>query len=91
MPCNNTTQSISEKELKVNQYPNPATEMVHYSSTILIKEIVIYNQLGQVKGEIKVNNSSFTISVSNFDSGMYYVKLKFAKSKSILKKLNVYK
>jgi hypothetical protein len=65
--------------------------MVHYTSTILIKEIVIYNQLGQVKDEIKTNNDSYTISVSNFDAGMYYVKLKFAKSNSILKKLNVYK
>lgn len=91
LPCNNITQSVFEKELKVNQYPNPATEMVHYTSTILIKEIVIYNQLGQVKDEIKTNNDSYTISVSNFDAGMYYVKLKFAKSNSILKKLNVYK
>ena len=91
LPCNNTTQSIFEKELKVNQYPNPATEMVHYSSSNLINEIIIYNKLGQVKDEIKVNNNSYAISVSNFNTGMYYVKLKFTKSNSILKKLNVCK
>ena len=45
LPCNNSFVGITENENIVKQYPNPANDIVHYSSGLTIEEIVIYNQI----------------------------------------------
>ena len=40
---------LPKKKTKfVKQYPNPANDIVHYSSSKMIEEIVIFNQIGQI-------------------------------------------
>ena len=89
LPCNNSSVGIIEKEDVVSQYPNPANDVVHYSSSKAIKGIVIYNQLGQVKSDVTVYNNTYDMSVKNFEKGIYYVRLELYDSTTILKKLSI--
>ena len=91
LPCNNNAVGITEKEDVVKQYPNPANDIVHYSSGKLIKEIIIYNQIGQIKNNIIVNNTGHDVPLTDFERGIYYVKLILGDSSIILKKLSVIK
>ena len=91
LPCNNSSVGIIEKEDIVKQYPNPANDIVHYSSGKLIKEIIIYNQIGQIESNILVNNTEFDMSLTDFDKGIYHVRLVLDDSSFTLKKLSVYK
>jgi hypothetical protein len=91
LPCNNNAVGITEKEDVVKQYPNPANDIVHYSSGKLIKEIIIYNQIGQIKNNIIVNNTGHDVPLTDFERGIYYVKLILGDSNIILKKLSVIK
>ena len=55
----------------------------------MIEEIVIYNQIGQIKNKIVVNNTEYDVALSDFERGIYYVKLVLEDSSIILKKLSV--
>lgn len=91
LPCNISSVGIKEKENIVKQYPNPANDIVHYSSGKVIEEIVIYNQIGQIKNKIIVNNTEYDVALTDFERGIYYVKLVLEDSSIILKKLSVSK
>ena len=91
LPCNNSSVGITENENVVNQYPNPANDIVHYSSVKMIEEIVIYNQIGQIKNKIIVNNTDHDVALTDFERGIYYVRLVLDDSSIILKKLSVIK
>ena len=57
----------------------------------MIKEIVIYNQIGQIKNKIVVNSTEYDVALTDFERGIYYVKLVLDDSSIILKKLSVSK
>jgi hypothetical protein len=65
--------------------------MVYYSSVKLIKEIVIYNQIGQIKKNIIVNSTKLEMTLAGFERGIYYIKIIMEDSNFILKKLLVSK
>jgi hypothetical protein len=90
LPCNISSVGIKEKENIVKQYPNPADDIVHYSTGKIIKEIFIYNQIGQIKNNIIVNSTEFDMALTDFEKGIYYVKLVLDDSSIILKKLSVF-
>ena len=79
------TQKIMDEKIKV--FPNPATtelQITNYESAI--KEIYIYNTLGQClfSQQQTTNNQQLTLDISNFAKGIYFVKInnqvvKFAK------------
>ncbi len=91
LPCNNSSVGITEKEDNVQQYPNPANDIVHYSSGKMIEEIIIYNQIGQIKNKIIVNSTEHDVALTDYDRGIYYVRLVLDDLSIILKKLSVSK
>ena len=91
LPCNNSSVSIAEKEDFVKQYPNPANDIVHYSSSKMIEEIVIFNQIGQIKNKIIVNSTDYDLVLRDYERGIYYVRLVLDDSSTFLKKLLVSK
>ena len=64
-------EPISTNNLPVNVYPNPADQMVVISinNGEVIKEVILYNQIGQIvyRG-MPVNN---TLDVSRLQPGIY--------------------
>lgn len=56
-------------------YPNPARDIVNFSSTKTIEKITIYNVLGQEVVRKGIFNNSFSIDISHLSSGTYFAKL----------------
>ncbi len=78
----NTTQIASSYKLSQN-YPNPfnPTTMISYTApTNGFVSVKVYNVLGRevatlVNGEVSAGEHSLTFDASNFNTGVYYVKL----------------
>ncbi len=66
--------------------PNPATDVVYVNANNTIKEVQVYNLLGQIVFSQKVNNNSLTINTSSIQSGLYNVKVVMTDG-SIVKKV----
>lgn len=65
-------------------YPNPAKDVVHFSSKNIIENIAIYNQLGQEVLFKQVNSSEFVLDINNLSCGTYVAQLNTnGKSQSI--------
>ncbi|MCF8301650.1 MAG: choice-of-anchor D domain-containing protein [Bacteroidales bacterium] len=70
----------------INVYPNPATNYVNVNSAIEVERIEVYNQFGQLVKMINANTRR--IDVSNFDSGVYMLKIT-VKGETYNKRINV--
>lgn len=79
LPAHGT--SIDQLMLDDNQlrlYPNPADHLLHIenNSNFKMKEVVVYNILGQIVFQSKVDNEKhFLLNVSSFSSGIYQIRL----------------
>ncbi len=65
--------------LEVSLYPNPAQEVANIEINGLTSDakVVISDLQGRVlsEGEIKANTTAYTIELSNFASGVYYIRI----------------
>ncbi len=86
----NLYSSLSvEEELStnVNLYPNPANDFIKIESKNSIKNISIYNEIGQLIKNLKIRNSNNTIvNIKHLQKGIYYMRISTDK-KAILKKI----
>ena len=72
----NTSLSTEDFAInKINIYPNPTTSFLNYKSSIQVEKIVIYNMLGQVVQQEKVNALEGTINIEKLAQGTYLVKV----------------
>lgn len=58
----------------ISMYPNPTTTLLHFNSIETIKEIIVYDLLGN---EVLAKNNSgneASLDVSNLSKGMYLIK-----------------
>ncbi len=91
--CGHINVGVNEIETsdEVNIYPNPATnQLIVNSEQLLVKEIKIYNVLGEMilndpETSSGQNDKSVKIDVSGLANGMYFIKLEFENT-SISKK-----
>lgn len=66
-------------------YPNPSSNFIDLSSTENIKVINIYDTNGRL---VKTINDSFSrIDISEFDSGIYLLKIGFPNNKNLIQKI----
>jgi hypothetical protein len=68
----NTNSSIKSEIESIHIYPNPVYDVVFINSQYIIKEISIYNIIGQSMENKIVENK---INVSNLTKGVYFLKL----------------
>lgn len=61
------------KKLTVGYYPNPAQDLLNFSSNEKVNELKIYTLLGQKVLEVAVENTMGQIDVSRLSSGNYVV------------------
>ena len=62
----------------IAMYPNPATSVVTLDASQEIATIQIMNLLGQTVSIIEVNNTTSTINVSQFSTGVYIANVLFS-------------
>ena len=81
--------SLSTEDFAINTisiYPNPTTNFLNFKSTVQVEKILIYNMLGQLVQEEKVNALEGTINIENLAQGTYIVKVNdVAKGYTVIK------
>ncbi len=84
------TQSLSEVDLQKMCYlfPNPTQDYFKVMSHYTINNVQVFDMVGKLLIETKVNNFEKDIDISNFSSGTYLVKINTAKGE-VKKKLIV--
>ena len=72
------TQNLSNEDFLVAGfaiYPNPTTSLLNFKYTVQVEKILIYNMLGQLVQEEKVNALEGSINIENLAQGTYIVKV----------------
>ncbi len=73
---NKTTSSFNNESIAdVSVFPNPANDIIMISSKIKIDRIILLNISGQVVEDIPAGLNNFSINVSNYESGVYFIKI----------------
>lgn len=70
--------SLSTEDFVINSidfYPNPTTSLLNFKSAIQVEQILIYNMLGQLVQQEKVNALEGTINIEKLVQGTYLVKV----------------
>jgi hypothetical protein len=72
-PCNITVDisEIKQQRTELKIYPNPVKDFLSIESKEIIEEVLIYD----IKGNLLRNESSKYFSVSNFKSGIYFIRI----------------
>ena len=55
-------------------YPNPTTSMLNFNSIEIIKEIIVYDLLGNQVLVKNTSDNALSLDVSNLSKGMYLIK-----------------
>ena len=63
--------NVSETDVLI--FPNPANNVLNIKSGQLFEKIKITNLLGQVLYNAKITNSDFSINISSYTAGIYFV------------------
>jgi 3'-phosphoadenosine 5'-phosphosulfate sulfotransferase (PAPS reductase)/FAD synthetase len=72
----NVITGISEAEMQISIFPNPANDILNITSSEQISEIEIVNALGQVVKRVEVNADNAVCNVEDLTSGMYVVRIR---------------
>jgi hypothetical protein len=70
--------SLSTQEFSINEvaiYPNPTTSILNFKSVVAVETIAIYNMLGQLVQQEKVNALEGAINIEKLAQGTYLVKV----------------
>jgi hypothetical protein len=85
------SQTLSNQDMDgfgtVKLYPNPAQNKFSIESDVDIKQIKIYNQLGQVVLEFDDIKPQPSFNISVLSKGIYFVELSSVQGKKTVKKL----
>ena len=71
----NVITGISEAEMLINIFPNPANDILNITSSETISEIEFVNALGQVVKRLEVNADNAVCDVEDLTSGVYVVRI----------------
>ena len=88
---NETWTGIKEAENKqneINVYPNPATEFIYITTTILVNNlnVAIFNMLGEKILVQTISSQQNEINIDNLLPGIYYVQIQLS-NKTFTKKI----
>lgn len=63
------------QQTKINVFPNPASALLSIQSESILHEIEVVNMLGAVIFTEQIYSSSHSLDVSQFNSGIYFMRL----------------
>lgn len=69
----------------ISVYPNPASDRIVVKAENIINNIEIYNAIGQLVDRVKPCSFTTEISISNYNNGIYFVKVSHNNSSTINK------
>jgi hypothetical protein len=82
-----SVNGFNNSEVDFAVYPNPVREKVMITSKQIIREIIIFNPLGQQIKKVKVNLKSAEINIRNLNNGVYYLNLRLVNGATISTKI----
>jgi hypothetical protein len=65
-----------EREISVEIYPNPASSWLWIESEDVIREIKLYNSLGETVMKLEIGNLEYGLDVSGLPAGIYFIEVK---------------
>ena len=72
--------------IKLNVYPNPASELINVVAEASMVKATLFNVLGQAVKEVNMNGATeYQISVNNFPQGTYLLKVDTDKGSTVKK------
>jgi hypothetical protein len=71
----NVITGISEAEMQISIFPNPANDILNITSSEQISEIEIVNTLGKVVKRVDVNAYNVACNVEDLPNGLYVVRI----------------
>ena len=80
-----STNRLNNGKVNFTLYPNPVARNLRIKSQETIKEISIFNLLGQHIKNFPINFKSGEINISELNKGAYILKLKFIKGATVSK------
>ncbi|MBE0639954.1 MAG: T9SS type A sorting domain-containing protein [Bacteroidales bacterium] len=69
----------------VTIYPNPATDEVNISTSSMLRNVKIINNMGQLIFNSQINDYTLKINTSDFNKGFYFIEVETESSKFIEK------
>ncbi len=75
LPLSINSKKTRSSEVKI--YPNPANDIINIEieNNIQNGEILIYNSIGHLVNRIDLTNNHKSINLSNFNNGLYFIKI----------------
>jgi len=73
----------------VSVYPNPANSLVNIASDYDMKNVTLVNYVGQTIYTAPVTGNSYQINVSNYVTGMYFVRIETTDGSVITKRVTI--
>lgn len=70
--CEDAVDELGAHDITI--YPNPANDFIKISANS-INNVMIFNAVGQKIAEFEVNNNELNVNISNYDNGVYFVKV----------------
>ena len=71
--------------INVSVYPNPTINNINIQSDEQIKNVVVYNTLGQLVMNAAPDATNFSMETANLDAGIYFAKLSTEKGSKTVK------
>lgn len=77
-------EAVDFEEASIGLTPNPALNILNIATQEVIKEVAVYDMLG--KKVPATSTANYSLDVSNLKQGMYVLKIRTEKDKTIIKK-----
>ncbi len=92
VPSNEVCVTVGINDINGNElsvYPNPATDVVNVRHSGQIEQITVVNAVGQVVAEIMTSETNVAINVSNYESGVYMLRMRAADGTLTTKRVTI--
>lgn len=76
------------QDIEIRLYPNPCSGTVHFKSDVIIKTVIIFNNLGQLMATYELDEKNVSIEFDRklYKTGIYFLKISTSQN-SITKKI----
>ncbi len=66
---------LQEESQNIRVYPNPVNDQLNIEAEEMIREVRLYNPLGEMVVKLEIGNSQGIVDVSGLEKGLYFVEV----------------